>query len=71
MITATVVVVVVVQEAVLLDGERLCRFLCSGRDVVVNQFDSPQRLHTQWAPAIATVPTVLQHGETQTVLMVM
>lgn len=63
MITATVVVVVVVQEAVLLDEERLCGFLCSGCDVVVNQFDTPQHVHMQWAPAIATVPTVLQPRE--------
>lgn len=45
LITATVAVVVVDQEAVLLDWACLCGFLCSGRDVVVNQFDAPQHLH--------------------------
>lgn len=43
LITATVAVVVVDQEAVLLDCARWCGFLCSGRDVVVNQFEAPQR----------------------------
>ena len=36
MITTTVAVVVVVMEAALLDRERLCGILCSGRDLVHN-----------------------------------